>query len=57
MPDISGREPTDKEVEAAAAVIFCHHQFKGDDYTARRVARDALRAAIAVSGQLTEKGE
>lgn len=36
---------TDAEIEAAAAVIFAHHQFKGDDYIARLVAKYALEAA------------
>jgi hypothetical protein len=33
------------EVDAAAAVIFAHHQFKGDDYIARWIAQQVLEAA------------
>ncbi len=36
---------TQDEIEAAAGAIFCHFQFKGDAFTARRLAADALEAA------------
>jgi 3' exoribonuclease, RNase T-like len=37
--------PIDAQVEAAAAVLFCHAQFRGDDYTARSLARRMLNSA------------
>jgi chromosome segregation ATPase len=38
--------PTDQEIEDAAATIFCHAQFKGDDYTARQLAKKIIAAAL-----------
>lgn len=35
----------DKAIEAGAAIIFCHAQFKGDDHTARRLADAVITAA------------
>jgi hypothetical protein len=55
---LSETMPTDAQVEAAASVIFCHAQFKGDDYTARQLARLCLersRATILAS-KATEAG-
>jgi hypothetical protein len=36
---------SEPSVKAAASVIFCHAQFRGDDYTARQLARHVLERA------------
>lgn len=39
-------KPTEKQIDRAAAAIFCHAQFKGDTYTARQLARRCLELAL-----------
>ncbi len=34
------------QIEAAGAYLFCHAQFKGDDYIAKTVARRMLELAL-----------
>lgn len=40
-------EPYDELADVAAGRIFCHAQFKGDDYTSRQLAKDILAPATA----------
>lgn len=43
----------DALTETAAGRLFCHAQFKGDDYTSRQLAKDILAPVIAHVNKLT----